>query len=200
MRCGGEGKAKWGSQYLIWCLRTQIPTRVWGMFTDWWLTVYCRSVKEVGALWPWPATAGSVCSPSLKLVLLYIVSTPTSFFDLKAVRPVLIWISTYPLGPGCLDTASEKRGGLLVTASFGSGRWGDNLMELLMPRFLPFLIWGKPVKRGPLAPLWKDRKLVRAVPDPGGDPYGKAALGSPHLGTWRHSRGGHTGHLLSEFG
>lgn len=82
-------------------------------------SVYCWSVKEVGALWPWPGTAGSVCSPSLELVLLYIVSTPTSFFDLKAVRPVLIWISIYPLCPDCLDMAFIKRGGLLVTASFG---------------------------------------------------------------------------------
>ena len=132
-----------------------LPVRnVYWLMTD---SVYCWSVKEVGALWPWPGTAGSVCSPSLELVLLYIVSTPTSFFDLKAVRPVLIWISIYPLCPGCLDMASKKRGRLLATASSASGRCGDSLPELLMPRFPPFLIWEKSVKRGPLAPPWKIR-------------------------------------------
>lgn len=82
--------------------------------------------------------------------------------------------------------ACKKRGGIWETASSGSGRWADNLTQMLKSRYPPSLNWENPVERGPLAPLWSDLQLVRAAPDTGVDWYVDLAR------CW-HSRGRHTG-------
>lgn len=122
-----------------------LPVRnVYWLMTD---SVYCWSVKEVGALWPWPGTAGSVCSPLWACPSVYcFYPNFILWFESSQASPGSG--SQYTLCPDCLDMAFKKRGGLLVTASFGWWALQGQPPELLMPRSPPFLIWEKSVKKG----------------------------------------------------
>lgn len=54
-------------------------------------------------------------------------------------------------------------------ANSGSGQWGDNFTEMLKSRYTPphFLNSGEASDKGPLALLWRDPQLGRAVLDMG---------------------------------